>query len=246
MWWSVVIKQRGQPDTRMPGSWDGTVMGDRAAKNAAKSSARTYIDAGAPGQPRLVKSRVMLDGSYDMTPTAAAVEDASVDTDAMFAHVVAGRDSFEGSPFYGAQSDATLEQMEVLFRDAGWAVIGYLSGLSGIDDADRRTAGLIGFGGVTAQAKFWAHCRRQSIEVNERWLAGRYEVMLDAFTARGDASKSQDDAALIPEARSMIEENWDKVMLLATVMGDPSMDVEGREISYLMSMCGDPTRPSDS
>ena len=70
MWWSMVVPERGErPDEAAfkLGSWNGDVMGDRAAKKAAKAAGHAYIDARGPGQPRLVKSFEILEGSADLT-----------------------------------------------------------------------------------------------------------------------------------------------------------------------------------
>ncbi|MHB8468837.1 MAG: hypothetical protein ACYDCH_03665 [Gaiellaceae bacterium] len=42
-------------------------MGDRAAKKAAKAMGHAYIAARGPGQPRLVKSLQLPEGSFDLT-----------------------------------------------------------------------------------------------------------------------------------------------------------------------------------
>ena len=66
MWWSIVIQKRGMPDMSL-GSWNGDVIGDNAAKSAARSMGKSYIKSGGPGQPRLVKSPLILERSPDYT-----------------------------------------------------------------------------------------------------------------------------------------------------------------------------------
>lgn len=254
MWWSIVIAQRNRPPEEgiNLGSWNGAAMGDRAAKKAAKAAGRDYIQHGGPGQPRLVKSPMKLPGSLDMTSGVAGLSDEAPDEaldpveSADFEHVLSGRDAFEGSPFYGDQPDEVLKEMELLFRDSGWAVVGYLCGLDKTDDnPGARVAGLMGFGGVTAQAEFWAYCRRRSRDATEEWLTERYDAMLGAFT-RSSSIPQEEAAALIKEARSMIERSWEQVMALATAKLASSMDVDGREIKFLRDIYGDPDQLDDA
>ncbi len=63
MWWSIVVKQRGQSmreatatRSQLLCSYDGSVYGDRQAKKMARGVGSDYIKAGGPGQPRLVKT----------------------------------------------------------------------------------------------------------------------------------------------------------------------------------------------
>ena len=57
-WWSVVVGQRGEPvefaleNTGAMGSWDGSVIGDREAKKAAKALGRDYIKTARQGSRR--------------------------------------------------------------------------------------------------------------------------------------------------------------------------------------------------
>lgn len=238
MWWSCVVAQRGQPleSGISLGSFDGTVMGDRAAKKAAKALGKGYIRGGGPGQPRLVESPLMLAGSIDHTPGARPPRS----DDELFEHVVSGRDIFEGSPFYGDYSDDVLNEMELLFQRSGMEVVGYLCGLENIEEEpEPRVAGLIGFGGVTAQGEFWANCRRMSRDRTNEWLEERYEAMVSAFTRDGRFPREQAEK-LVSEARAMIEQNWEMVMTLAHAKVSETMDVEGREVNFLRDIYGDP------
>ena len=68
MWYSVVVEP-GQPDHEEfnLGSWNGDVLGDRAAKKSAKAVIRTYKRARGPGKAKLVKSDEIVAGSVDRT-----------------------------------------------------------------------------------------------------------------------------------------------------------------------------------
>ena len=68
VWYSVVVEP-GQPvdEEFNLGSWNGDVLGERAAKKSAKAVIRTYKRARGPGKPRLVKSDEILAGSADRT-----------------------------------------------------------------------------------------------------------------------------------------------------------------------------------
>lgn len=238
MWWSCVVTLRGQglEEGISLGSFDGDVMGDRAAKKAAKALGKGYIRGGGPGQPRLVESPLILAGSMNLTPGASQTRS----NDELFDHILSGRDIFEGSPFYGDHPDDVLNEMELVFQKAGMTVVGYLCGLDNIEDEPpAREAALIGFGGVTAQAEFWANCRRRSRAKTDEWLEERHAAMLDAFTRDGRFPRDEAEA-LVTESRSMIEDNWEMVMSLATAKITPTMDVEGREIKFLRDVYGEP------
>lgn len=72
MWWTMCVPMKGQrpEDGMMLGSFDGSAMGDREAKKAAKALGREYIRSGGPGQPRLLKSPSRLNRSPDWTIAA--------------------------------------------------------------------------------------------------------------------------------------------------------------------------------
>ncbi len=252
MWWSIVVPERHQrPEDAMSlGSWNVSVIGDRVAKKAAKAAGREYIRRGGRGQPRLIKSPMKLDGSMDMTSGSgdlsadeevSRAEPTTHEDDELFEHILSGRDAFEGSPFYGDHPDDVLEEMELLFRDSGWAVVAYRSGLvqNMEERPPARIAGLMGFGGVTAQGEFWAQCRRRNRHATDEWLSQRYEAMLGEFTQTSQIPLAEAEA-LVQEARAMIELNWEQVMALATAKLAPSVDVDGREIKFLRDIYGDP------
>jgi hypothetical protein len=69
MWWSTTVPSRGErPEAGVKlGSWNGDVLGDRAAKARAKAVGDAYLSAGGSGKPKLVKSRRRLEDSPDLT-----------------------------------------------------------------------------------------------------------------------------------------------------------------------------------
>jgi hypothetical protein len=69
MWWSTTVPDRGErPEAGLTlGSWNGDVLGDRAAKERAKAVGDAYLSAGGSGKPKLVKSRRRLEDSPDLT-----------------------------------------------------------------------------------------------------------------------------------------------------------------------------------
>src|SRR5205085_8531104 len=76
----------------------------------------------AVGELRAALFTAAADEAYTggaQTATSAVAPDLQPLVD----HIVSGRDPFEGSPFYGDHPDEILEEMELLFRDSGWAVV---------------------------------------------------------------------------------------------------------------------------
>jgi hypothetical protein len=69
MWWSTTVPGQGErPEAGVKlGSWNGDVLGDRAAKERAKAVGDAYLSAGGVGKPKLVKSRRRLEDSPDLT-----------------------------------------------------------------------------------------------------------------------------------------------------------------------------------
>jgi hypothetical protein len=69
MWWSTTVPGPGErPEAGVKlGSWNGDVLGDRAAKERAKAVGDAYVSAGGLGKPKLVKSRRRLEDSADLT-----------------------------------------------------------------------------------------------------------------------------------------------------------------------------------
>jgi hypothetical protein len=69
MWWSTTVPGQGErPEAGLKlGSWNGDVLGDRAAKERAKAVADAYLSAGGWGKPKLVKSRRRVEDSPDLT-----------------------------------------------------------------------------------------------------------------------------------------------------------------------------------
>jgi hypothetical protein len=69
MWWSTTVPGKGErPEAGVKlGSWNGDVLGDRAAKERAKAVGDAYLSAGGSGKPKVVKSRRRLEDSPDLT-----------------------------------------------------------------------------------------------------------------------------------------------------------------------------------
>ena len=72
MWWTMCVPMKGQrpEDALILGAFDGSAIGDREAKKAAKALGRDYIRSGGPGQPRLLKSPSRPNGTPDSTITS--------------------------------------------------------------------------------------------------------------------------------------------------------------------------------
>lgn len=247
MWYSMVIPRKGASnplDGEVLGSWNGDVLGDRAAKKAAKATGREWIRNGGPGQPRLIKSPLILEGSVDMTgglrPDTVALDLQEKREEALFqedlAHVLSGTDIFEGSPFYESQPPEVLQEMELLFGHAGNAVASYVLGLPDLVTypSDETVVAKTLFANAAARAEFHLRCQKFDSNAVEAWLSGHCEQCWETLQRKHPSFVgSGQKETLIAEARSLINQNWVHVMTMATALTTPSVDVEGREIEFL-------------
>jgi len=151
-----------------------------------------------------------------------------------FAFVPSGDDPFEGSPFYGKFSPEEGMEVELLFGRAGMSVIHYVfSRLEALPKEELQAAALM-FGDAAAKAEFHLRCQKTGPDAVEAWLAGHQEegwVKLRGLYP--SLASSHRKETLIADARSLINRNWDNVMMVATAYAAPSIDIQGREDEFL-------------
>jgi len=152
-----------------------------------------------------------------------------------FARVLSGGDIFEGSPFYEEMTREEGIEAEILFGRAGMAVASYVLFRSEQAPTVEMQAAMMLFGDKAAKAEFHLRCQKAfNPDTVETWLANEQEKNWAALqTKYPSVTSSYRKETLIADARSLIDQNWQNVMVMASAYAASHIDVEGREDEFL-------------
>jgi hypothetical protein len=158
------------------------------------------------------------------------------------AHVLSGRDVHEGSPFYEKQTPEKALEMELLFGRAGMNVALYVLQRPDCPAEPSRLslAAKAMFADASAKAEFHLRCQGSDSAEVEAWFSGHCDACWGGFLEKNPSAVDLSKDAAIRAARSLIVENWENVMTMATAYAAPSIDVEGREFEFLDEFYADP------
>ena len=146
------------------------------------------------------------------------------------------KDPHERSPFYEKLTPEVGQEVELMFGRAGSVVAYYvLQRVDTPDDDVETLAAKSMFADAAAKAEFHLRCQKRNTEAVEEWFSHHCIECWDGFLAK-NPSYVADDAqrdVLIADARRLIDQNWEFVMLLATGYAAPSYEIAGREFEIL-------------